>query len=205
MRFKGKSSSEGEYLLGAYGRITPKGQITEFPFPPKAGYPLGITSGPDGNMWVTGFRAGGPWALGRISIDGRFFAVPLPGAWGGEMITRGPDKNLWFTQFWGGRIGRSTTAGEWTEFPLPDPVADPRGIAVGPDGKLWFTESRANRIGSITTSGALSEFALPHGGEPWDIAVGPDGNLWFTEYGTDRIGRITPSGKITEFPLPPLP
>ncbi len=38
------------------GRITPSGQITEFPLPTgitKPYYPIGITAGPEGNLWFT--------------------------------------------------------------------------------------------------------------------------------------------------------
>src|SRR6202158_1273351 len=35
------------------GRITPSGTITEFGLPANVGGPYAITSGPDGNIWVT--------------------------------------------------------------------------------------------------------------------------------------------------------
>src|SRR5438034_11666703 len=46
------------------GRITPAGVITEFPLPPNlncppngSNSPLGITAGPDGNLWFTESQA----------------------------------------------------------------------------------------------------------------------------------------------------
>ncbi len=35
------------------GRITPSGEITEFPLPTPDSAPMGITTGPDGNLWFT--------------------------------------------------------------------------------------------------------------------------------------------------------
>jgi hypothetical protein len=41
------------------GRITPSGQITEFPIPTPNSSPQGLTRGPDGNVWFTEFNANG--------------------------------------------------------------------------------------------------------------------------------------------------
>jgi streptogramin lyase len=38
-----------------------------------------------------------------------------------------------------------------TEFPLPNALRYPAGIAASPDGALWFTEQGGNKIGRITT------------------------------------------------------
>ena len=106
------------------------------------------------------------------------------------------------------KIGRITTGGVISEFPLPRDGRNPTGIATGPDGALWFTETDGNRIGRITTAGAITEYPLPAAGSfPWDITVGPDGALWFTEFGLARrggnkIGRITTVGGFRECPIP---
>ena len=65
-------------------------------------------------------------------------------------ITTGPDGNLWFTETNGNNIGRITTAGVVTEFPIPTVGSDPVGITVGPDGNLWFTEAVAGNIGKVS-------------------------------------------------------
>src|SRR6266545_3960156 len=128
-------------------------------------------------------------------------------------IVAGPDGNLWFTEYTydasTAAIGRITTAGSITEFPLPKSFGTPVGIASGPDGNLWFTQTDSENnllalIGRITTTGVITEFPLPRTRDnPFDITAGPDGNLWFTE-GTPggNIGRITTAGTLTEFGLP---
>jgi virginiamycin B lyase len=47
-------------------------------------------------------------------------------------------------------IGRITTEGAITEFPLPTAGAQPAIIITGPDGNLWFSEFAGDRIGRIT-------------------------------------------------------
>lgn len=129
-----------------------------------------------------------------------------------ERIVTGPDGALWFTdhQYNGpNRIGRVTTAGVFTAYPIPDhPAAGENGvangIAVGPDGALWFTGPR-DRIGRITTAGAITLYPLHlrNNFQPEYITPGPDGALWFTDSGPgEYIGRITTAGVVTLYRLP---
>ncbi|HUO29439.1 MAG TPA: hypothetical protein VMU80_09490 [Bryobacteraceae bacterium] len=121
-------------------------------------------------------------------------------------------------------VGRITTAGAITRYPVPTSYSELNGIAAGPDGAIWFTESTpdsfphgitagpdgalwftetAGRIGRITTSIGFIEFPVPTpGSEPLGITSAPDGALWFTEYTGNKIARITTGGLVTEFPLP---
>src|SRR4051812_45745561 len=63
-------------------------------------------------------------------------------------IAKSSDGALWFTEFTENRIGRITTSGAVTEFPVPTPRSHPRWITGGPDGNVWFTES--TRVARIT-------------------------------------------------------
>jgi virginiamycin B lyase len=101
------------------------------------------------------------------------------------------------------KIGRVTTTGQFTEFPIPTPSSDPFEITAGPDGALWFTEAGANQIGRITTTGIFTEFPIPTKGQSLlGITAGPDGALWFTEGWANKIGRITTAGVFSEFSVP---
>jgi virginiamycin B lyase len=119
-------------------------------------------------------------------------------------IAAGPDGALWFAD--DGAIGRITSSGVGTVFPIPvltDNTGAGGGIALGPDGSMWFTE--VHHIGRITTSGLITHFPVPATPRGLNgIAAGPDGALWFTEFDSpaSKIGRITTSGTVTEFPLP---
>jgi virginiamycin B lyase len=135
------------------------------------------------------------------------FPVPTPASQPAG-ITVGPDGALWFTEEApsANKIGRITTAGSFSEFPVTTPAPStstgPAEITMGPDGRLWFTEFGASKIGAITTGGVISEWSLPSGSEPDGITAGPDGRLWFTEPGSNKIGAITTAGSITEYSLP---
>ncbi|MGC9945294.1 MAG: hypothetical protein ABSF64_02760 [Bryobacteraceae bacterium] len=102
-----------------------------------------------------------------------------------DSIAVGPDAALWFAEHGSGKIGRITTAGDITEYPVPN--ESPWGIAAGPDGALWFTDMCCN-IGKITTAGAVTLYPVPTSNaqneptQPNQITTGPDGDLWFTEY-----------------------
>jgi virginiamycin B lyase len=168
-----------------------------------------LTTGPDGNLWFAGYRAqfGGPAGnlVGRVDpATGQVAEFPLPPRPidFASAIAPGPDGNLWFTELGANAIGRVTTAGLITEFPLPTPGSRPNAIVRGLDGAVWFTEEGGDRVGRITPGGAITEFPLPAGARPGGIALGEDGSLWVTEKGLGRIARLTPSGAITEFPLP---
>jgi streptogramin lyase len=201
-----------EFQTNKIGRISTADVITEFAVPTLI-FSQSIVAGPDGALWFISQTG----KIGRITTAGVVteFAVTADSLL--TDIASGPDGNLWLTEtdrstVGGGpsgrpKIGRITTAGVVTEFPL-SPFAQPLGIAAGPDGALWFADADA-KIGRITTAGVITEFPVP-AANPRSITAGPDGNLWFTETtysfvdnpATGRIGRISTSGVVTEFPIP---
>jgi streptogramin lyase len=235
------------------GCMTPAGVVTQYPLPPipvpaatqptpgSAPGPVAITVGPDGALWFVGV----PGEVGRITTGGVVteFSVPdVPPPAGSPAgtapspatltsITAGPDGALWFTGI-PGEVGRITTSGVVTEFPVPavpPPAGSPAGtaatpasltgITVGPDGALWFA-GVPGEVGRITTSGVVTEFVVPEipppagsaagtAGSivtPAGITAGPDGALWFTDPagGNSFVGRITTTGVVTEYAAPNL-
>jgi streptogramin lyase len=186
--------------------------INEFTVPSAASFPVGITSGSDGNLWFIESNVNN---IGRITPAGGTTEFPIPSSIpvitvpasialaSSFGITTGPDGNLWFTENNANNIGQITPAGVITEFPIPTAVSGPFGITAGPDGNLWFTEFVGNKIGRITTAGAITEFTISTADSgPNGITAGPDGNLWFSELGGNKIGRITTAGVMSEFTLP---
>ncbi|HTY41616.1 MAG TPA: sigma-70 family RNA polymerase sigma factor [Thermoanaerobaculia bacterium] len=186
------------------GRIDGSGAVTEFPVEQET---RSIAPGSDGNLWFTTETA-----IGRMTPSGALAWYPVSSA---LQIVSAPDGSLWFSTWRfsdeATSIGRLTTAGTITEFPMfagsPtfdatwDPCPDVYVVAGALDGGAWFARPCAGKLGRVTASGTIAEFALSGSSNPRRIAVGPDGNLWFTE-DTERVGRITPGGDITEFPLP---
>ena len=179
----------------------PVGTISELGAPTAGSQNSSLVTGPDGNLWYTRLSGG---TIVRLTPDGVATEFPLASVTASPSdITVGPDGALWFTDLdmMSPEIGRITTSGTITEFPLA-PMAEPAGIITGPDGSLWFTDYGTDQIGRITTSGAITEFALTSGALPYGITSGPDGNLWFTEYGGNAVGSITTAGTVTEYALP---
>ena len=208
-------------------RITPMGKISEFKLSPPTSA-QSIATGLDGNLWFTDQSK-----IGRMTLTGKVseFSLPIhqfpagsnpiksPAGSGPNQalsITAGPDGNLWFTEIGpagvGSSIGRITTSGNITEFPLPLANSFPSSITAGSDGNLWFTIIGTNngpsQIGVITTQGNIHEFTFPHS-IFGSITRGPDGNLWFTAFQysatgatTGKIESITTAGKLSDFPLP---
>jgi virginiamycin B lyase len=167
------------------------GPIMEFPIPTSHSVPVGITRGPDGNVWFSEDEAN---KIGRITPSGDHvdeFVLPPP--WpennattrGPYDITTGPDGNLWFVENFGpyDSIGKITPTGAITEYRIPTVNSIPWTITSGPDGNLWFTERGANKIGWIDpATGIIGEINVPTpASEPFQIAVGPHHQLWFTE------------------------
>jgi virginiamycin B lyase len=119
-------------------------------------------------------------------------------------IVTGPDGAVWFTEYEGDAVGRITTTGALTEFPLSQfRIHGLMGIAAGSDGAMWFTEP-GDGIGRITTDGAVTNYPLSHDVDPYAIVAGADGALWFTERGGGGLGRITTAGVFSKRPLEEL-
>jgi len=170
------------FILSQPQTVVGADPITEFPLP--AGSPSGITAGPNGALWFTWSTVSG------YTENAGTCTCP---AW--VPCTYDPYKICWNRiPVYVNKIGRITTAGAMTEFPLPSPNSAPRSLTVGPDGALWFTDnfgSSIGEIGRITTTGAIFEVPLPTAdGIPSSITAGPDGALWITV--SNKIGRITP-------------
>ena len=207
------------------GRMTPAGAFTGFDIPTASSSPIDITTGPDGALWFTeyGDRVNGQ--IGRITTSGQITEFPVfkttPGGALSHVygITKGPDGALWFTTDCcdpanPGKIGRITTSGAVTLYPVVTGSTPTVGITTGPDGNLWYpvtTASGFDRIQRMSPSGQINaDIAIPtQYSDPSRIVTGPDGNLWFTEQGAvpnhlspGKIGRVTPSGDMTEFTTP---
>ena len=187
-------------------RLTPGGELTEFPLPADSGYPAKLAAGPDGNVWFTepiGDR------VGRITPLGQIERFPLPKySRRGDIVT-GPDGALWLMEEGEGiaEIGRMTTSGQLTQFPLGKAFS--ATLVSGPDGRLWFVSEGG--IGRISPSGRLSRVTLPQTTSPADLAVGPEGSVWYASpaeppclpgdsvcgqggyYQSGIIGRIDPA------------
>jgi virginiamycin B lyase len=185
--------------------VTPQGVVTTFTAASEATSLYWITPGPNGALWYAGYSVNTP-IVGQITTAGVVTdysaAATSAGVLHPNSIVAGPDGALWFTDSNLGvqsnghdAIGRITTSGVVTEYPL-SPSSSPYSITVGPDGALWFTDGAENAIGRITTNGAITEYGtgITSGSYPNGIATGPDGALWFTEANSGKVGRLSFGG-----------
>lgn len=133
------------------GKMTPEGKVTEY----NVGFngfsnSFGIAAGSDGRIWFADPGNSTP-RIGAINTDGTgltYYSTGLTGE--ADSIVAGPDGNLYFGEF-GGAIGKITTAGEITEFPLPMsegsfPVLS---LTVGPNGNIWFSNNSHSQVGEL--------------------------------------------------------
>jgi streptogramin lyase len=133
------------------GKITPEGEVKEY----NVGFngfsnSFGIAAGSDGRIWFADPGNSIP-RIGAIKTDGSgltYYSAGLTGE--ADSIVAGPDGNLYFGEF-GGVVGRITTAGVITEFPLPMsegsfPVLS---LTVGPDGNIWFSNNSHSQVGEL--------------------------------------------------------
>ena len=135
------------------GRMSPAGDIVEFPVPTPSTYPLGIAPGNTGRFWFTE-RTGN--ALGEIIDDGDLSTIiehPLPAGSGPFEIALGPDNHVWFAEVDSGKLGVvANINGPIIEFTIPNALTNrhPAAIARGIGQTLWFGEFAGGRIGRIS-------------------------------------------------------
>ena len=193
---------------GALGKLDPfTGVFQEYSLKPPATNPVGITAGPEGDIWFT-VEGGSEALIGRIApASGEISQFKVPSEHSRPAhITVGPEEDLWFTESSNpGAIGRfNPKTKEFSQFSTGLTAnSAPSGITTGAEGNVWFTEaSTPGRIGRIDpTSGTITEFSAGlTAGTPQEITKGSDGNLYFTESGGNgALARIAPTGLITEY------
>ena len=179
------------------------------PSPPPIPFLVGITSGPDGNLWFTEQAANQIGEINPTTHAITEFATPTANS-GPRGITAGPDGNLWFTENGAGKIGMiNPTTHVITEFPIP--TAEHRALPPRSRRALTATSGSPRRASTRSVRSTRRPMPSPSSaistnfaGNPSGITAGPDGNLWFTEtLLTGDIGMINPTTHaITEFPLP---
>lgn len=166
--------------------------------------PVGLTTGPDGNVWFAETSAGD---IGMLSPGNpaQVHNYNLAAGAAPESVTSGVDHNgnpvIWYTDPGNtsaprNKLGAISMAGVAApEVTLPNTfvgiasfVGFTSQIVSDANGKLWFTEVNFNNTTQVLTGGigsydpvsqTWSEIVLPTGHEPFGITVGPDGNIWF--------------------------
>jgi len=153
----------------------------------------GITKGPGGKIWATGtdqlvsFDPGNPAGFTAKTINGM----------GSRGMTASGGK-LFVADFNGGRIIRSTAAGETKKFNVG---GGPQQVTSGPQGSVAYTNPGTDpqTVGRIAAGGSPQKSSFPLGTDPFGIDFAPDHNWWFAEFGKDRLGILSPGGNLKLF------
>ena len=151
--------------------------ITDFITPTANSFTVGITAGPDGNLWFTEVPNASESTVGKLaSINPTTdsiteYAVPYANA-SPKAITTGPDGNLWFTDPGTSAIGVATLTTSQlvvtTQPPASVTAGTPFGLTVEAEnssGNLLssfdgtVTVALANNPGGATLGGTLTATA----------------------------------------------
>jgi virginiamycin B lyase len=156
-----------------------------------AGGPIGIVTGPDGNLWFTENAAN---KIVRMTVNNVQTLFGCGACNAPSYITKGPDGNLWFAAYSSNAIYSMSTTG------VPKLVTAVAGnataVTFGSDGKLWYSLENANNIGHTTTFGINGVIATQGGNR--GINIGPNSDIWFTDINSNKIGRVAADGTVTE-------
>jgi len=148
-----------------------------------------LTTGPDGNIWVTLDDATNNVA--KITPAGNVQQFNLPDVTSPVGITVVGD-NLWVTQNGGvARFSPGDPTGTDTAFPVTG-LNTPHAIVRGPDGNLW-TASGTHVFRILPSApGTIGDFTQVT--DARGIAAGGDGNIWVADAGGQRIVSLTTAG-----------
>jgi streptogramin lyase len=182
---------EGTQGTNGVARITPAGNVTEFPLPNTS---YGIAVGPDDNLWVS-------TTIGVIKVPPADPGNATPynvGLSNGRGIVAGPDDKMWVTG-----------TDQLVSFDVADPegTADstaiagmaPHGMSVGSDGLLWIADGNGRVISATaadTPTVTPYDIQINAAGGAQDVAGGPNGQVAYAAPTTDpqTVGRINPGG-----------
>jgi len=194
------------------------GIVSERPIPTSAATPLGITSGPDGNLWFAEFDGN---KIGKV-VPGTF-----PGA--GSIVECGPlpttnsapvdvvndpstPNKVWFDEFGNDKVANvDTSTCAYSEFAVPTSGAQPEGLTVDQSGVLWFAESATGvgQVAKMTIGGAVTEYLTGlSNSDPLSVAIAADNSVWYVDGGRNSIGHMTfPGGvkTVVDYGLPTNP
>ena len=122
-----------------------------------------------------------------------------------------PDGNVWYTdRSIPNRIGRvDPRTGEFKDFMMPDPKADPHGLTVDRAGNVFWAETVGFHLGRLDPkTGSMIRYPMDSTGQSKGArghtpVVDSKDNVWFTVIAGDMLGkwdRKTEKAKVWKVP-----
>ena len=106
------------------------------------------------------------------------------------------DGNVWYTdRSIPNRIGRvDPRTGDFKDYVLPDPSADPHGLTVDAEGHVWWAETRGFHLGRLDPrTGTMTRYPMDstgtYNGRGHTPITDSSGKVWYTVIGGDMIGK----------------
>ncbi|HEX4214417.1 MAG TPA: hypothetical protein VIA06_13965 [Candidatus Dormibacteraeota bacterium] len=143
------------------GRMTPGGDLTEFPLPTTNADPYYVAATADGSIWFSEQHG-----IGRITPSGSIQEYSIPGQSAAvtvDGLTVGSDGAVWFTanthdnpdlplKSTGSILGRIDASGQITTYPLPAAAIGAGVLSEGAGGTLVFPsyDGTSNRVWTVT-------------------------------------------------------
>jgi virginiamycin B lyase len=197
-----------ESIANKIGRLTPSGNITEYPIPTAGSNPTGIWNGSASShlVWFTESAANN---IASIDVGtGAVVEYPIPTP-NSDPVSIAQDfggGKMWFVEHAANKVGVITSAGKITEIDIPTPGSGAGDITAVEDGNVWITEPSVGKIARVNVrTNVITEFTVPYSGsQPTSITQGDiinhgyDGNgdpiigekddqVWFTDAATNSI------------------
>jgi virginiamycin B lyase len=124
----------------------------------------------------------------------QLFAVPTAGA-GLSNIVAGPDGALWFNEQDGFAVGRITTAGAVTEFPVPRASYSANGdgptTIVSSGGNLWTLANVGSTIDEVSIAGTVTQLYGNLNQSATNLAPDSAGGVWATSLAGAGGGSVS--------------
>ena len=173
---------------GVYGSVDPgTGMVRVFDAPHGDG-PYGITSTPDGTVWLASLA--GSYIARLDTPDGQLTVVDVPTPGGGaRRIWSDSRGRLWVTEWYAGKLARyEPETGAWREWRLPGSAPQPYAVYVDEDDIVWISDFAANALVRFDPGvERFRAFPFPTGGAEVRQLLGRLDEIWGAESGTDKI------------------
>lgn len=175
----------------------------------------GLTSGPDGAMWLLGAKGREHSSVWRIGGDGTAKRARLKGLPRNAIFTSiatGPDGRIWAVSVTSRKVKRKTvyrsvlyrikSINDYSATRLRKDTYV-YAMAAGPDGRMWALGDWKDSIARISRDGKVSLMPFPGADRVASIAAGRLGDMWFV--GDRDVARRDISGAVVRTPTAEQP